>query len=386
MFKVRTLNKISSTGLSTFGAGYRISDDEARPDAIILRSFKMHDMELPEGLRVVARAGAGVNNIPIDKCTQASVVVFNTPGANANAVKELVICGLMLSARKIWQGINWVQAQQGNPDVPALVEKEKANFGGGEILGKTMGIIGISGAIGLRLANACYALGMKVVGVDESAEVSSEVRAALHPEIRILPLEEVLAASDFVSLNLPFNNKTKHMINADLLAKFKKGAVLVNMARAEIVDDAALKTALAGGQIATYVTDFPNGDLLGLDNVIAIPHLGASTDEAEENCALMAVAQTRDYLERGNIVNSVNYPTVTTDGDGVRLCITYNSAHPIADKIHAVLSAEGHAYDFYDATRGPIGYAIALLDEDADGHAVSEDLQEMPGILDVRVL
>ncbi|MCL2703564.1 MAG: 3-phosphoglycerate dehydrogenase [Defluviitaleaceae bacterium] len=384
MFKIQTLNKISATGLAQLGEGFTISDNEANPDAIILRSFKMHDMELPGGLLAVARAGAGVNNIPIDKCSEKGIVVFNTPGANANAVKELVICGLMLSSRKVWQGINWAQTLKGKEDVPALVEKGKGDFGGVEILGKTMGIIGVGGAIGVLTANACNALGMKVIGSDPY--LSDKAKAALDPAVTVCNLDEVLAKSDYISINVPYSAATKHMINAEALKKCKKGVVVLNFARAELVDDAALKAALAEGSVSVYVTDFPNSEHLDVENIIAIPHLGASSEEAEENCALMAAAQTRDFLQKGNIVNSVNFPALSSDTPGkLRSGIVYkaDAENAVGARIKAEFAAKNDKFEFNNAVRGNYGYALVVFEGDSCNGAC-DVIRAMPEVIMAR--
>ena len=367
------------------GQGYAVSDDETSPDAIILRSFKMHDMQLPAGLLCVARAGAGVNNIPIDKCTEAGVVVFNTPGANANAVKELLIAGLVLSARKVWQGINWAQGLKGKEDVAGLVEKGKGDFGGGEIMGKTIGIIGVGGAIGLLAANACHALGMKVVGSDPF--ISDKAKAALNPAVRIAELDEVLAQSDYIAVSVPYTDATKHMLNAETLKKCKKGAVILNMARAELVNDEAIKAALDDGSISLYVTDFPNENLLDHHKIITIPHLGASTDEAEENCAVMAAAQIKDYLEKGNIVNSVNFPAITLDGPGKRICVIYNAAKSdaVPQKVAQAIKAKGLNATSLNGVRGTTGYSLTVTDGN-DCAGVCDDIRNIPGVVSVRAI
>jgi len=387
MYKIQTLNKISQAGLGQLDAKYTVSDDAKDPDAIILRSFKMHGMELPETLLSVARAGAGVNNIPIDKCTECGVVVFNTPGANANAVKELVICSLFLAARKIWQGINWAQELKGQDDVPGLVEKGKGNFGGTEISGKTIGIVGIGGAIGRLTANACQALGMKVIGSDPF--LSDAAKAMLHPDIKAVKTdkpEEFLGECDYISIHVPYSSATKHMFGAELLGKCKKGVAIVNAARAELVDDAAVKSALLSGQISVYVTDFPNGELLGVDNIITIPHLGASSEEAEENCAYMAAVQTREYLEKGNIVNSVNFPNVSIERDSpMRSSIVYrtDAENTVGEKIHAIVSERNKNFDCEMAVRGGVGYALFAYENDTCNGAC-DVIRELPEVIIAR--
>ena len=308
MLKVQTLNKIASQGLDLLTHDkYEVASEFSSPDAIVLRSFKMHDMELPSSLKAIARAGAGTNNIPIDKCSDHGIVVFNTPGANANAVKELVLTGMLISARNLVNGVNWVQqiADQGDK-VPALVEKGKSQFAGSELKGKTVGIIGL-GAIGAMVANDALALGMKVIGydpyisVDAAWELSSKVKKSTG-------LETLLKEVDFITIHVPLLPSTKEMFNAEKFAMMKDGVSIMNFARGGLVDNDAIKVALKSGKVSSYVTDFPDADLLGVDGIIPIPHLGASTSESEENCALMACEQIKDFLETGNIQNSVNFP------------------------------------------------------------------------------
>jgi D-3-phosphoglycerate dehydrogenase len=387
MFKIRTLNKISKTGLNELGAGYAVSDDEASPEAIILRSFKMHEMELPESLLCVARAGAGTNNIPIDKCTEKGIVVFNTPGANANAVKELVIAGLLLSARKIYQGINWAQGLQGQDDVAGLVEKGKANFGGIETMGKTIGVVGIGGAIGTLTANACHALGMKVIGSDPF--LSDKAKAALHPDIKAVKAdspEGYLGECDYISIHAPYTPGTKHMFNAASLGKCKKGAVIINAARGELVDDAAMISALESGQIGCYVTDFPNGTLLGNEKIITIPHLGASSEEAEENCAYMAAVQTREFLEKGNIVNSVNFPSVASGKEGpLRSSILFggDNAEKTAERIKEIIGERNKGFEIISAVKGTAGYLLCVYETDSCNGAC-DIIRAMPEVCIAR--
>jgi len=384
MFKVQTLNKISPIGLNVLKEGFAISDNEANPDAIILRSFSMHDMELPASLLSVARAGAGVNNIPIDKCSDKGIVVFNTPGANANAVKELVIAALLLSSRKIWEGINWAQGLKGKDGVPALVEKGKGDFGGCEIMGKTMGVVGVGGAIGLITANACHALGMKVVGSDPY--LTDKAKAKLNPEVKVCELDEVLAQSDYISINVPYSAATKHMFNADLLKKCKKGVVIVNAARAELVEDAAILAAVAEKQVSVYVTDFPNEAMLGVENIITIPHLGASSEEAEENCAYMAAAQTKEFLEKGNIINSVNFPNISNDAEGkLRSVVLYkdNAEETVGEKIEAEFKSKNSNFKFVNVTRKGLGCALTVFEGDTCNGAC-DVIRAMPEVISAR--
>ena len=307
MYQIQTLNKISKKGLAVLDENYTCADETENPDGIILRSFKMHDMELPESLRAVARAGAGVNNIPIDKCTDKGIVVFNTPGANANAVKEIVLGALFLASRKIVQGIEWEKTLIGSgDDIPSLVEKGKSAFAGPEIEGKTLGVVGL-GAIGVRVANAAHHLGMNVIGFDPYLSVDAAWHLTRFAH-KANSLDELLEKADYITIHVPSTPSTKGMFNSEAFAKMKKGARLLNFSRGSLVDENDVQEAIASGTVATYVTDFGSEALLKCENVICLPHLGASTPESEENCAVMAANEIKDFLENGNIKNSVNFP------------------------------------------------------------------------------
>ncbi len=317
MFTIKTLNKISAKGLAQLdGAIFTIDDNAENPDAIMVRSAAMHEMEFPASLKAIARAGAGVNNIPLDRCTEQGIAVFNTPGANANAVKELVICAILLASRRIYEGIAWARtlASEGE-QVGKLVEKGKSNFAGNEILGKTIGIIGL-GAIGSLVAEAVGALGMKVVGYDPA--LAGEKAALLQANgVQIVSdLASLYAASDYVSLHVPSLPDTKGMICATSIGQMKDGVKIINMARADLINNGELKAALESGKVGYFVTDLPNEEVLAMPNTLALPHLGASTAESEENCAAMAAREVADYLQTGNIVNSVNLPYVVADWQG----------------------------------------------------------------------
>ncbi len=304
--KIFCLNNIAKIGLEKFRTGYTLTENVNEAAGILVRSADMLNMEFPENLRAIARAGAGVNNIPLEKCAENGIVVFNTPGANANSVKELVLAGLLLASRDIFGGIQWIRDNANNPDVSKLAEKAKKNFAGHEISGKTLGVIGL-GAIGVRVANAAVSLGMNVLGYDPYLSVNSAWM--LSPMIKHADTpEEVYKASDFITIHVPAMDSTRHMINADTIAKMKPGMKILNFARDVLVDEEALKDALESGQVACYVSDFPNKLSVTLKNSIVLPHLGASTEEAEDNCAVMAAIQLQDYLDNGNITNSVNYP------------------------------------------------------------------------------
>ncbi len=315
---VHCLNKISPVGLKQLPETYGLTDDLNQATGILVRSANMHEMVLPDTVRVVARAGAGVNNIPLDALAKKGVVVFNTPGANRNAVKELVIAGMLIASRDIVGGIGWVKDNKQDPDIAKSVEKAKAQFGGTEILGKTIGIVGL-GAIGLELARACIALGMKVIAVELNI---AQIDRLNIPEQMVIvqEKEDMLPFADFISLNLPLLPTTKHMMNEKAFKMMKDGVVLLNFARDQLVDEDALVDALESHKVKTYVTDFPNEKTVNMKGVIAIPHLGASTEEAEDNCAMMAVDHMVDYLEHGNITHSVNFPSAVLDRKGkVRL-------------------------------------------------------------------
>ena len=327
MYKITTLNKIAAVGLNHLPKErYEITPDSISPDTdgILLRSFNMHEMELPEHLTAIARAGAGVNNIPVEVCTERGIVVFNTPGANANAVKELVLAGLLLASRRIVDGINWVQSLQGAQGVAKLVEKEKSRFGGAELAGKKLGVVGL-GAIGASVANAAQALGMQVYGFDPFMSVDAAWRLSRSIQ-KAGGLDEIFTNCEYISIHVPLAQNTKHVLNKEAFAAMKPGVRVLNFSRAELVDDAALKAAMDQGIVDKYVTDFPSEGLLGNPNIITIPHLGASTAESEDNCAEMAAVQLKDYLEHGNIVNSVNFPECVMPYTGrQRVCVLHKN-------------------------------------------------------------
>lgn len=382
MYNIKTLNKISPVGLAVLDpAKYAISDECESPDAILLRSAKMHDYTFNPELLCIGRAGAGVNNIPLDRCSEAGIVVFNTPGANARAVMELVLCGMLMASRDVPGGMNWLGTIADDPEVAAKVEKGKSQFVGPEILGKTLGVIGM-GAIGYQVANAAVALGMTVYGYDPY--LSDEFAQKLSPEVQMTDnLDEIYSQSDYLSLHAPVNDKTRGMIDAAVIAQMKDGARIINMARAELVNDDDLLAALKNGKIARYVTDFPNPKTAAAAGVIAIPHLGASTPESEDNCALMAAEQTREYLEHGNIKNSVNMPCVSlAPGGKTRLAVLYRKA----EDIPALVAGSGvQVAD--SATEGRGDYAYSIFDLAAPADTVQiEALRNAEGVLRVRVL
>lgn len=385
MYNILTLNKISASGLANFSADkFVCADNFDAPDAIIVRSAAMHDMEFKSNLLAVARAGAGVNNIPIDRCTENGICVFNTPGANANAVKELVICSLFLASRKIVAGSKWCDTLKGNGDgVSKLVEKGKGNFVGPEIMGKTLGVAGL-GAIGIKVANAAKALGMTVIGYDPF--ISDAAKAALDSEITVTAnLDDIFAAADYITLHAPLNDSTRGMIGKDNLAKCKDGVRVLNFSRGELVDNNDIIEALENGKCAAYVTDFPTDDQLGVDGVIAIPHLGASTPEAEENCAVMAVCQLSDYLLYGNVKNSVNLPAVALEKSG-KVRLTAVTAGDKAQEIASVLSSKGLTVKAAaSAVKKNTGYAIFDLEAEITDD-VLEDLKSIEGVIALRII
>ena len=385
MFKILTLNKISKVGLGQLSDNYTVSDNEANPDGILLRSFKMHDMELPESLKAVARCGAGVNNIPLDKCAEKGIVVFNTPGANANAVKELVLTGLLLSSRKIMASYAWAQSLQGTEDIAKQVEKGKSNFAGPEIKGKTLGIVGL-GAIGVLVANAAVALGMNVIGYDPYFSIKNAL--ALDNAVKFTSnLDDIYAVADYITVHVPATPETKNMINAESLAKCKDGVRLLNFARNELVNVADVKTALESGKVSCYICDFPNEETVGVDGIITLPHLGASTPEAEDNCATMAAKEIMAYLEDGNIVNSVNYPNCSAPriAGKARVCVLHKNTPNMLAQITAFFGEKG--INIEDMTNNAKGdYAYTILDVDNADDSVVTSAKAVEDIIAVRVL
>ena len=388
MYNVLTLNSISEVGLSKLNPKkYIIGDDIKDPEGIILRSYDMHEMELPDSLAAVARAGAGTNNIPIDKCSEKGIVVFNTPGANANAVKELVLTGIFLSSRKIVEGIEWAKELKGKDNVDKLVEKGKGQFTGPEIMGKKLGVIGL-GAIGVLVANAAISLGMEVYGydpflsVDSAWSLSSKVK-------RAGTREELVAACDYITIHVPLNDSTRGMYNKDLFDITKPGARLLNFARGGLVDTAALKEALEKGTVTEYITDFPDAEVINLDHVICIPHLGASTPESEDNCAEMAAMELKQYLEYGNIKNSVNFPSCSIPYTGkARLAILHRNVKGMVGAVANAISDEGLNIDnMVNNNKGE--YAYTLIDVDTfngKGQEIADRLSKVDGIVKVRIV
>jgi len=361
MFKIRTQNKITRQGLDLFDkTKYEISDAFDDPDAVIVRSADMLDAKLGARLLAIARAGAGYNNIPVDRCTEAGIVVFNTPGANANAVKELEIAALVLASRNVIDAVNWAKTLTG--DVAKEVESGKNRFAGAEIAGKTLGIIGV-GKVGSLTANAGVALGMHVIGLDPYMTIESAL--SLSRSVKIAKEQgEIIEKSDYITLHVPVTPETKNMINEKTLAKMKDGVRIINLSRADIVDDDAMTAALESGKVAKYVTDFPNEKVLRMKNTIAIPHLGASTEESEENCAEMAVRQLMDYLEDGNIKNSVNYPELVMERTTeARICVFHKNVSGTISKITSAVSELGiNIEHFTNRSKGDYAYTVCDID------------------------
>ncbi len=386
MYKIHCLNNISSKGLSLLPDTYQMVDDIKDVDAILVRSAKMHETKLDPSVLTVARAGVGVNNIPLDTFADQGVVVFNTPGANANAVKELTIAGMIMASRHVGDALSWISKNKADADIQKSIESAKKQFAGTEIYGKTIGIIGL-GAIGLKLARSCAALGMDVLGYDRNLDV---IKGEILPESMKIAKsnDEIYASSDYISLHLPLNDHTKHIINKDVMKKMKDGVVLLNFARDQLVCDESLEEALNDRKIGAYVTDFPNFKTANMDHVIAIPHLGASTAEAEENCAMMAALQVKNYLEQGIIKNSVNYPDIHLEEKTSlsRLIVLYKSDESIRESV--VTNIIGHtptAVHAYQAYRN--GYGIIVLDVDSQINSkVLSLLKEDKHVQKIRLL
>ncbi len=386
MFKINCLNPISKVGLDNLTADYQLTEDVKEAEGILVRSASMHEMELPDGLLAVARAGAGVNNIPLDKCAEKGIVVFNTPGANANGVKELVIAGMLLAARDVVGGIEWVKASKEDENIAKNAEKEKKNFAGTEILGKKLGVIGL-GAIGVKVANAAVSLGMEVYGYDPYLSVNaawSLSRSVKH----VFNLDDIYAECDYITVHVPLLDSTKGMINKESIGKMKDGVTILNFARDLLADEEDVLEALKSGKVAHYVSDFPNPTTAGQKGCIVIPHLGASTEESEDNCAQMAVAEMMDYLENGNIKNSVNYPACDM---GVcsktgRVAVFHKNIANMITKFTAVFGEKGiNISDMTNKSRGEVAYTLLDI-EDAANAEIVDALQQIEGVFKVRIV
>lgn len=381
---ILTLNKIAACGTECLGEGYTVGDAVEAPAGVLVRSAAMHDMAFPESLLAIARAGAGVNNIPIDRCSEQGIVVFNTPGANANAVKELVIAGLLLSSRKVVPAIEWARTLKGKgAEVGKLVEKGKSQFAGPEIKGKKLGVIGL-GAIGVLVANAAQALGMDVYGYDPylSVDAAWKLSQSVH---RAASAEQLMTECDYITLHLPLTPDTKNTINADTIATMKDGVRILNFARGELVNSEAMLAALESGKVAAYVVDFPSDDMLNVENVIAIPHLGASTPESEDNCAMMAADEIKAYLEQGIICNSVNFPAMeTAKTTAVRVCVLHRNIPTMLAQISTLISEDGINIDTM-TNRSKKDNAYTVLDVATDvADSTLEKIRAIDGVIRVR--
>ena len=382
MFNVLTLNKIAAIGTDRLGDNYNFGEDVANPDAVLVRSAAMHDMEFGENLLAIARAGAGTNNIPKDKCSEQGIVVFNTPGANANAVKELVITGLFLSSRKVVEGIDWAKTLKGNGDaVGKMVEKGKSQFVGREIKGKTLGGVGLGG-IGILVANAAVALGMNVIGYDPFMSVANALK--LNPAVKLMKdSESVMVNCDYLTIHVPLTPDTKDMVDADMIAKMRDGVRILNYSRDGLVNSTAVLEAVKSGKVAKYVTDFATDDIIGEENIICMPHLGASTPESEDNCAVMACDELKEYLENGNIVNSVNYPAISLAKSGdVRFCVMHKNVPELLKKV--LSEVKGNVENMLSKSRGD--YAYSIIDVTGADASNVEAIAAVEGVIRVRAI
>ena len=385
MYNIQTLNKISAIGTDIFDKDkYTVSDNPENPDAIMVRSAKMHDMQFGENLLAIARAGAGVNNIPVERCAEEGICVFNTPGANSNAVKELAICALLLSSRKIVEASAWASSLKGTPDAPKTVEGGKSKFAGPEILGKTLGIIGL-GAIGGKIANTAVALGMKVIGYDPYLSVNNAV--LLDSSVKVVnDINDIYRNSDYISIHMPYTPQTKNTIDTEQIAIMKDGVRLINLARGELINSEAVVKAIAEGKVAKYVTDFADDIVLGAENVIVLPHLGASTPESEDNCAVMAANELIDYIENGNIKNSVNLPNASMVATGTKVCVIHKNVPSLISAITKAVGDDGlNIENMVNASRKDFAYTMMDVAGDVT-ESVVNDIKAINGIIRVRVI
>ena len=388
MYRIKTLNKISNAGLNLLDQSrFQVGSDVENEDGILVRSAPMHDYEFPDALRAIARAGAGTNNIPIDRCSESGIVVFNTPGANANAVKELVIAALLIASRDIVGGVDWVQEQAHTPnvDVAAAVEKGKSAFVGPELYRKTLGVIGL-GAIGALVCNIGLDLGMDVYGYDPFLSVDAALRLDRHVHV-VKNVDDLYRVSDYITIHIPYNNDTKDFINAEAISKMKGQVRVLNLARGGLVNDDDMIAALESGRVARYITDFPDDKIAPVKNVIAFPHLGASTPESEENCARMAADQLKDYLINGNIKNSVNLPNVSQEWSGIsRVCLIHKNIPAMLTRITSILADEGvNVENMTNKSRKDYAYTMVDLNSRIKD-TVADELRAIPGMIRVRVL
>ena len=387
MFRIKTLNKIASVGLAQLDKGrFVVEDDCPNPDGILVRSAKMHDYEFPEALRAIARAGAGTNNIPIDRCSEAGIVVFNSPGANANAVKEEVIFAMLAASRHMFEANEWAKREAASgADVLTTMEKAKSQFAGPEIFGKTLGIIGL-GAIGAKVADAALGLGMNIVGYDPYLSVHAALSLDRRVDV-VSNLDDLLKVSDYITIHVPLNDSTRNTIDAAAIAKMKGDVRIINLARNGLVDEEALIPALESGRVAAYVTDFPDNRIANAAGVIALPHLGASTPESEDNCAIMAAHELQDYLENGNITNSVNMPAVSMERSGeARICVIHHNIPNTLAQITSIVSGAGMNVENL-ANKSRKDYAYTMLDVNGKvADAMVEKLSAIEGVIRIRVM
>lgn len=388
MYRIKTLNKIAAVGLNQLDkTRFQVGDSVENEDGILVRSAKMHDYEFPTALRAIARAGAGTNNIPLDRCSENGIVVFNTPGANANAVKELAVTAMLIASRDVLGGADWVQEQAHTPnvDVAAAVEKGKSAFSGPELYRKTLGVIGL-GAIGALVANVALELGMDVYGYDPFLSVDAALRLDRHVHV-VKNVDELYKVADYITLHIPFTPDTKEFINAEAINKMKGQVRILNLARGELVCDDDMIAALEAGRVAKYVTDFPNAKITTVKNVVALPHLGASTPESEDNCAIMAVRQLEDYLVNGNIKNSVNMPNISQEWSGIaRLCLIHKNIPAMLTQITTILSNDNMNVENL-TNKSRKDYACTIVDVNTRvTDKVADDLRAIPGMIRVRVL
>ncbi len=387
MMQIKTFNKISASGLDVFDkTKYEVSEEADAPVGAIVRSAALHDVTFPESLLAIARAGAGTNNIPVERCAEEGIVVFNTPGANANAVKELVLAGLLISSRRVIPAIEWAKTLKGNgAEVTKLVEKGKSAFVGPEIKGKNLGVIGL-GAIGVQVANAANHLGMHVYGYDPFLSINSAWNLT-HNAIRAMDMKEIFENCDYITVHVPLTNDTKGFLNAEAFAAMKEGVRILNFSRADLVNAADMIAALEAGKVAAYVTDFPTDEMLGVDGVIAIPHLGASTPESEDNCAQMAAHELIDYIENGNIENSVNMPSITMPRSGVkRICVIHKNIPNILSTITSTVAKDNiNIENMVNKSRGDNAYTMLDICG-GDFEQIADSVRGVSGVIRVRIV
>lgn len=386
MKKINCLNPIAACGMDLFTDNYEMVDDLSSADAALVRSASMHDIDFSDSLTAIARAGAGVNNIPLEECAKRGIVVFNTPGANANGVKEIVVAGLLLASRDLIGGYNWVKENSANADIAKMVEKQKKNYAGNEIYGKKLGVIGL-GAIGAKVANIAFRLGMEVYGYDPYVSVDAAWSLSRHIK-HIKNVEDIYKECDYITIHVPALESTKGMLNKETFGMMKDGIRILNFSRDILVNESDIKEALASGKVAKYVTDFPNPDIAGVDNVITLPHLGASTAESEDNCAVMAVKQIIDFMENGNIKNSVNYPACDAGKceTAARVCICHKNIPDMLTRFTGVFSKEGiNISNMVSKSKGDWAYTI--LDVESEVNDISKtEIESVEGVVKVRVI